>query len=326
MMKKLLALFVLFVIASLSFAAGGCSTSSGSWQGLALLAIIASLLALGLIYAVGYALDSNELKFLAREELVQLVFTGLLVASFAIVVSTLCSFQDYTADAINFIEVSKSNLITLNNEIGEVAKDIGEQGSKSVWCSFSATGYGVSTCSGYRMLGPPLSLGFQLTATAISELNAMQFLIKFSQDYVFTFLFPLGLFLRTFKYTRGAGNMLIAIAVALYIFLPLGFYFTHKTVYDWAQPGIPSMQGYVQQCDAFDLKGTSNERAILDTFSKMTENQPDGWNLTKKLLFYTLLDATMSTVISLAIMAISIRYIMAIGGAEIDTQSLARLI
>lgn len=307
-MKKI---FIGLFFISLCFAA--------TWQDLSMLAILISIFALGIIFAVGYALDSHELKFLAREELVQVLVTGVMVGLFA---SLVAMMGDIHTDAHSAVSETFNHISTINGELGSAAGAVGKEGSKSVYCSFSAVSFGVSACGGFRMLGAPLSQGLQLTSIALTELQALDFFMSFVENWLFALFFPLGLFLRTFKYTRGAGSLLISLGVAGYIILPLTFAAIHDVTTTFA-----SAQGYsirsieVESCEEYELRngGSANEQNAIRTFGSMKTALP-------ALLFYTLIEATLATIISLAVMIISIRFIGMIAGAEVDVQALGRLI
>ncbi|MDD5337095.1 MAG: hypothetical protein PHS02_01280, partial [Candidatus ainarchaeum sp.] len=202
--------------------------AQSAWQDLSILAILASVAALAIIFAVGYGIESNELKFLAKEELFQLMFTAVMVAGFVAVVQPIV--QGTYIDASADVQATMGSITSINSVLTKAAMELGKEGSKSIWCSFSAAGFGVSACSGYRMLGPALSMGFQLTATSLAELQGINFLMDFSKNYIFTLFFPLGLFMRTFKYTRGAGGLFIAVGLAFYVMLPITYSYLHGIV------------------------------------------------------------------------------------------------
>lgn len=309
-MKRILFAFMFLFFINLTFAA--------QWQDLTLIAIIASIFALAIVFSIGYAIESQELKFLAREELAQLFITGIMVAGFATIVEPL--FSTIHVDSSAAISQTISNITMIHGELYSTSLAIGKEASRSIWCSFSAASFGLSTCSGYRMLAPPLSSAFQLTATALSELQALELLINFSKNQIFTLFFPFGLFLRTFKYTRGAGSLFISVGLALYIVLPLSFVFIHKVVSQQA-PQLPNaLASNVKECNVYRIHGSGNEQKAITTFTNIMNS-----NVIRPLLFYTLIDATLTTIISLAITVISIRYISSIAGAEVDTHALARL-
>lgn len=315
-MKKTAAvlLFLAILPASLSFAAG--------WQEVSAVAIFIAAMLLGLIFAIGYAIESQELKFLARDEMLQLVVTALLAGVFVAILGTL--FSGIQAQGVNDANETLVIIDGINTKLGAVAMTLGAAGGKSIWCSFSAAGFGVSPCGGFRMLAPAVSAAFQTTAMAIAELSGIIALMNFANTWIFTLFFPIGLFLRTFKYTRGAGSLFISVGVAAYLFLPLAYVTIHDLVKSSAafvtgnSYGAPELS-VGADCDPYDIEGTTNENSAISAFSSLRAG-------ISNILFYVLIDATLTTVVSLAVMVASIRYIAHMAGAEVDVQALGRLI
>lgn len=303
---------IALLLVPLSFAA--------SWQEMSVLAVFISLMILGLLYAIGHAFEANELKFLAKEELAQLAVTMLMVGAVAIFAAT---YSGYPAGASEAIGETTATLTDLNSKLGSVAMDVGEQGSKNIMCAFQVVSFGVSTCSGYRMLAPVISAGFQLTSTTLAELGAMKFLMDSSQTWIISLLLPLGVFLRTFKYARGAGNLLISTGVAFYLILPIA-YTSIREMVDGVRPSlgisdIGSVSVDVEDCNEYEIAETTNEDSAMSTFNS-------AMGAMDSILFYALIETTLTIVVSLAIAVISIRYLMKIAGTELDVQALGRLI
>ncbi len=324
MMKKL-ALVLLLV--PLAFAAGG-------WQPLSLLAVMASLLALALIFMVGFALDSRELKALAKEELIQVMATGMLVAAFA---ATEAFLQDTSnnlgggmpvADAAKYdLAAVNQSLNTINSRFVGIADSLGKESSKSVFCSFSATSFSVSTCTGFAMLGGPLPLAFQATGTALAEIATLNALLTLGGTLIFTFFFPLGLFLRTFKLTRGAGGLLIGLAVTLYLVLPIGIIAVHEIIEKGKPAGIDAIVSVSnEQCNEYEFGNGNEEAAIKQLEGFITEPAGGGPSYLQHAIYYVLIEATLLLGAVVAIMAASVRAISALAGSTVDITPLTRLI
>lgn len=308
----------MILLSALSFAQAPMAMTN--WQNMAVLAITVALMVLGLLYALGHIFDSNELKFLAKDEFAQIFWTMFLVGAFA---SFQGAYIGFSQEASNTISDMQSTLSTLNDKLGGAAMEVGEEGSKSIYCSFSAVGFGTAACGGYRMLAPLLSQAFQLTATAFAELNAMKFLMDSANTWLMNLLFPLGVFLRTFKYTRGAGNSLIATSMAFYVVLPAAI----STMHDFTDDAkgslnigdVSSLSIDIEECDEYDIEGDGNADKALTSFT-------NAMNVSEPLLYYALIEITLSIVVSLAVTVASIRYITKIAGAEVDVSALGRLI
>ncbi|MEW6528493.1 MAG: hypothetical protein AB1391_01245 [Candidatus Micrarchaeota archaeon] len=305
-------LFMILFAFSFSFASG--------WQELSVIAITISIMILGLIFAAGHIIDSNEMKFLAKDELVQIVATALMLASIAAFATFLSSIS---ADASLSIDNSLQTISSMNNILGGAAETVGKEGSRSIWCSFSAVSFGTSACTGYRMLSPSLSIGFQLTGTALAELNAFKFLMDSSNTWIINLFLPLGIFLRTFKYTRGAGSLFMATAVAFCFVLPITYTVIQDSIESFraANPNFGAMPSFsISSCNEYAIDDSQNEQNAINAFNGAIASA------FPQLLFAFLIDANLTIIVSLAVTISSIRFLMGIAGAEIDVQSLGRLI
>ncbi|VVB98092.1 Uncharacterised protein [uncultured archaeon] len=87
-------------------------------------------------------------------------------------------------------------------------------------------------------LGPALrplidgvSFSLQFLITTYGEWTVFVFMFCFIEKWFLPFFFPLGMLLRAFPHTRGGGNTLIALAVALSTIYPLMFYID-STIFD----------------------------------------------------------------------------------------------
>lgn len=72
-----------------------------------------------------------------------------------------------------------------------------------------------------------------LVAMLFLQLRVQELVLTFARDYAFSFLLPLGVALRAFTFTRGAGGALIAIAVGFYIVLPITYLFQEEITADY---------------------------------------------------------------------------------------------
>ena len=314
MKTRLVFLAALALLVPMSFAA--------SWEEMSALAITSAIIALGMIFAVGYALNSSELKMLAQEELVQVGATVFMLAFFALLISTLGGLH---MNSISAVDESLARITAINSDLGGLAMSVGREGSKEVYCSFSAVAFGIRPCMGMSMLQPPIATGFQFTSAAMAELSGIKALMGMVNSWIFAFFFPLGMFLRTFKYSRGAGALLMAFGISAYILLPFTYVAIHSFVKDGAlafigQPyGQYSGVGVAGACSAYDVEGFNNENNAVSTMYSVS-------GISTQVVYYALLDATLSTVVSLTVMLASTRYLLQVFGAEVDVQALGRMI
>jgi hypothetical protein len=334
---------VLLLLASLSFAA--------SWISIAALAIVTSAVLLALVYMLGVGFDINELKFLAHEELYQLLVTVILVA----ILVGAQQWIDSLGPAVGMTGTLQDGAIDYVNQTLGIHKDaysaltdfsivLGKESSKSYYCSLEGVGFTASPCNAFRALTPPVSTSFQALSISITELNSLFTLLNFSKVYAFTLLLPLGILLRTFKASRGAGGIFIGLAVALYLFLPIGVAFM-KVVLD---PSIDSSTGLPIGYDpapTFGINGLTSADLSLKPYPSCEETDYGTFNggvsygnLNKAIstfknleskvdlyLYLFLIRGTMLLMVSLLTFYASFRAVSKLGGAEVDLSALARI-
>jgi len=321
-MKKLLALLMLV---SVAFA-------QGSWVSVASMAVLVSLTALLILFMIGYGFGINELRFLSVEEIYQLFVTiimiGLLYSAslYFDEFSRAVGFEEGLQNAsITILENNLNNHSTMVSSLKSFALDLGTEASQSSFCSLQGPGYTVAPCSSYRAIIPSVSMAFQALSLSSAEVNSLLILAKFGRAYTFALLLPVGIILRTFRFTRGAGGLLIGFAVSLYLLLPLGVISMDIITSDFEEersdyqeiPGLPSPDSSSNECDPLDA-GTKNLNRAEGLFDSTRQN-------IKPYLYYFLIKGTLTTIICLILVITGIREISRLAGAEIDVSALARL-
>lgn len=323
---------VLLLLASLSFAA--------SWTGTAALAIVTSAAILAVVYMLGIGFDINELKFLAHEEFYQLLVTALMMGVLLGAQTWLdsltpglglpggVSLQD---GAINEIQGELGNHSAAYSALMDFSITLGKQSSKSYYCSLEGVGFTAAPCNSFRALTSPVSMSFQALSMSITELNSIYTLLNFSKQYAFVLLLPLGILLRTFKITRGAGGLFIGLGVALYLFLPIAVLFM-GVVLNPATGGYNP--GFAFGASDLKLPSPSCDETDYGTFgggiSYGNLNNAVGIfnGLEQKINVYIylfLIRGTMTTVVSVLALYASLRAVSKVAGAEIDLSALARV-
>ncbi|MFH1684852.1 MAG: hypothetical protein ABH983_00960 [Candidatus Micrarchaeota archaeon] len=329
-MKKLL-IFLLLV--PMAFAA---------WQSVAGVAIMISLGIVAAIYMVGKGFGVNELQMMGKEEMFQLIATGILVVVLVSSDGLLNAISTSDAFSEGQPTMQTNAMAMLDNTIGEMGGILSTiqnndrnnqvEGSKSSQCSIMGTGYSVSGCGGYSMLASPMSMAGGIVGFSIGELSAVHRLIQISNEYAFSLLLPLGIVLRTIKLTRGAGGLLIALGISLHIMLPAGIIFsemlassfaasTESAAYTGAAEDI-DWDDY--ECNAGDTMPvtadkTENEEKEIGVFNIMKSN-------IRKYMFQAMIRGTLGPVLALLLMAGSIKAISSAAGSEVDVSALSRFV
>ncbi|MFH1520513.1 MAG: hypothetical protein ABID61_02620 [Candidatus Micrarchaeota archaeon] len=338
-----------------SFAAG--------WQLLAGAAIITSLCAIVVIYMFGEGFGIQEVKFLAKEEIYQLIITTVMVVGFigfmqgADDISK--SFSDGKSANLQILADQKINasftsLVSTTENIRDQARKIALESSKNSYCNIMGAGMTMNGCGAYRVLLPSISLASMTLTMGLGELHALRMLLLMGTKYAFTLLLPFGIFLRTFKFTRGAGGLFIAMAVALYFILPFTIIFFQYMFDEFEK--LPASAHFQKppeftgpNCDPFNAlplhDGEGAEMAadpskIFDYDSSSGQGtgiegneanamhilQDFAGNAMEYYIYHVLIKATLAVIISVLVTVLSIQRITAIAGTEMDMSVLSRLV
>lgn len=333
-MRMILALLVLV---SLAFA---------QWESTAALAVITSAGFLLVIYMVGMGFGVNELQLMAKEEFYQVLASlGMLavligangvlnIISAGLAEEGQTNLQDASLTIMASYRTDVSSVVS---RISEWDKQAAKEASKSTQCSIVEVGYGISPCGGYAMLAGPLSMGGGIAGFAMGEISAMLRLVKISNAFSLTFLLPLGIILRAFKVTRGAGGFFIALGVSMHIMLPAGILFNEMlsvtfinvaaATYGYTGSASASIPECYDDGDHISMKtgsGSPSEKGKSDERAAYGYQQIRG--AIKPELNIVLLKATLGPVIALLMFAASLRAITSLAGAEVDVSAISRFV
>lgn len=356
-MKKLL--FALLLFLSLSFA---------SWQTVTGLAMITSLAILLVIFMLGFGFNINEFTLMAKEEFYQLLVLGIMIAVLIGAdggINYASQWLELTGDhdniqaaALASIETTQSSLRDYFNGLVAADNKMEAESGKSTYCSILGAGYSVSGCGGFGMLSPMFSMAASMVGFAIGELAAMEKLIEISTTYALSLLLPFGILLRTLKLTRGAGGLLIGLAVSMHIMLPLGILLVdmmgenfisygevdsdgdgvfdgeiHGLSADIDEPYHPESTmdiGVLDTgfdfdgeeyyvCDAANVFFGENEERAVGAYHVMREN-------TRMYMYVVLIKATLGPITALLMLITSLRFLTGLAGAEVDISALAKVV
>lgn len=356
-MKKLL---LLLLIIPLAFAT--------SWQNVAAMALMVSVTLVAAVYMVGIGFGIKELKIIAKEEFFQVIATALMMVVLAGSAGILdgiarqSAFTDTTTitmanTSMHIISETRAEVVGIFSNIESYDKKVSSEASKGGQCSILGMGYSVSGCGGFAMMATPISMSGNLVGFAIAELSAMEQILKIATTYALNLILPLGILLRTFKITRGAGGFFIALAVSLYIVIPAGVIFasmlsaTFEANTAYSDDYLSDYDATVASCNALD---TVPEPFIIDLFEDiataglttgglaassinelLNSDTNDGkaqgtyFSLRKEMrthLDIVLVKATMMAVISLLMMAASLKALTSALGAEVDVSAISRFV
>ncbi|MFH2106246.1 MAG: hypothetical protein ABII22_03220 [Candidatus Micrarchaeota archaeon] len=325
MKKAILLLAFVLLLTSTSFAAG-------DWLAPTMIAIVASVCILALLFMFGYAFHLDELTMTAKEELYQVIVVALIAGSLLGISGALDSIskgisgedESFPALALEYVNEDSAVISEEFNKLAYFSNEIGSAGSRSLSCTFMSISIGVSGCGGYNAMVGTMSTVFQGLGIAMAEWGSMKFLLGFAQIYAFGMLLPFGLFLRVFKFTRGAGAVIIALAVALYVFLPTSIFLMHNILVDFeASPAaaqlIPADKVLPNVgCDPYDGFDLSNYNSAKNVMLSAS-------GLYGYYAYLIVVKTTLTVVVSVIVMLAGLRFVSSLAGADVDVSILGRL-
>ncbi|MDD5337007.1 MAG: hypothetical protein PHS02_00825 [Candidatus ainarchaeum sp.] len=209
-------------------------TSNGQYAGVELfkytfLALFIMAMAIALVYMAGNFFQVPRVIALAKQELNELAITCLVAIVFLAFLApftysgTLLGFDvcqkatDYSYRMLDKVSTYSSVLITANIAVNSVY---------TLYVPLGPVRRAMTMQLGpaLRPLIDAISFGLQFLITTYGEWGVFIFMFCFINKWFLVFFFPAGLFLRTFPQTRGGGNTLIGLAVALATIYPFMFY------------------------------------------------------------------------------------------------------
>lgn len=224
-----------------------------------------------LLYMIGSAMQNQQLLAVAKEEVAALVFTlfllvfwigsdqflngltnGILSASIPPGVSLPTSNVDYTAGyTATHIMLANSSLELLYEKLksdymqlylfeiligflSTVSFPIGSPTPGINIISFS-----IAPFTGLSLLSQAHTVIVESISYMITVIWAKQFMLDFAKDVVPILLFPLGLVMRAFPFTRTTGSSILALCFAMYFVMPFAFLLSNYLIFDVYLPGKP---------------------------------------------------------------------------------------
>jgi len=317
--------------------------SFAAWSTYAIGAMMIATALLGVLYAVGTGFDLREMQILAKDELYQLIVLALLIlllfgtdnllnsisqnSAFTLGQPTL---QDAAVASLN--ETIQSLSVFLAEDIASADKNIMYESSKISSCYIVGGGYSVTSCGGFSMLSTPLSMAGSLIGYAIAEAAAVKKLILVSQQISFVLILPLGIILRAFRFTRGAGGFLMAFAICLYLLVPAGIVFVELLEEEFeyqltapdAAPHMAESAIYLEGAGGISISGCNAGNPWGDVGGDAVDTYGNMRGELKKYLYVMLIKATLGPVLAIMLFIGGLRALTGLFGAPIDVSALGR--
>jgi hypothetical protein len=346
MLPILLALFFL----SISFA--GPAEDELQWHSYAFIAAGSAVMVLAALYAISYLVDSAQMRMLVRQELYQVALTIGIIIFFLSFEAYMYSYMEgvlaesFGGDADSHIDYAMGILVDNADEQWGMIKELtehltmalGSMASSSATCSILGTSLTYPGCIGIQVPFSSLIFATNTLVTAMLTSNSQIALLKLAEEFFFPVMMPLGLFLRCFQFSRGAGGLLIGISAAFYFVFPISILLTEGMLNiaeidaGISEPSIPHPQflseEFANDFSSFSVAADCNpldmdQNAARKQGSRLTGSNGD--RLVDPLLFYIFIGGLFNTMLNLMITLSAARALSKVFGAEVDISALARI-
>lgn len=343
-MKNALLLMVLVaLIPSALHAADGYA-----WQLPALLAVLASFSVLVIFYLFTYLVDSPQMRPIVTGEMFQVFITLVMIAAFvgaegfsgevlapafgeAFGAEPGMNQLDYAiAITQSVADWEWATMLELDDK---VVAPLGALSSTSGNCAFFGFSYTYNGCAGIGVPFSSMNIAVRVFSTALMAVYSQLLLLSLAGDFFFPILLPIGLFLRAFHVTRGAGGLLISVAVAFYFIYPLGVIIT-KGLFDSALVEDPTLGGDIpiptfvspsEGSGLWDVPGDCNPFDMDFGYTRNAINRVIDPELVDRLLYHFFVGGLLNTGLNLLIALTSVKALSRIFGTEVDVSALARV-
>ncbi|MDD2655466.1 MAG: hypothetical protein PHQ80_02240 [Candidatus ainarchaeum sp.] len=243
----------------------------GWWFVNCVLAILITGLIMGMFYAIGYAINSANLKRYSMSEFLQLAATAVLVIGLvgmlsmgSTVLGTMFggTIQCKGSPISNHIDAAMCRTTEKLGYFNAAYEQIKEDNAGLEWLYYwQMTLLGVPFFQGMWIddVYKPVETGHYIAMKIVSvmlSLNAQYFLLKYIKANMLATFLPLGIILRTLHFTRGIGGFFIALAVSLYFVYPGALFLMDAT---YAPPSDVPTPDYTREgvCDLPMFSGFS---------------------------------------------------------------------
>jgi hypothetical protein len=313
-----------------------------------ILAVVIAFAILGLAYMASYVFGMASLRAIVQDEVLQVIATGAIAAALiganGVIDTYMVDVLKATGEAVTCSDPNDAStcdksmmgaangvLLAMQSQagglltnIGEVSTEIGKEASRGIFCNFLGVGYTLVNCSQLNAFRGGLTTSAFATSTALADTYAQQFILSLARTFSFTFLLPIGLFLRCFKVSRQAGGALIAIGFGFYTAYPAVIVAMDKTLHGGTQPTPSGILNFEQvageRCDPAVVSVQRSYSGYSAYATYITE-----FSLTENIAYFVLVRVLFSSILSLIITLGFIRAFAHIIGSEIDVSALARI-
>jgi len=298
------------------------------------LALLIPTFIVAIAYMASYAFGAPSLRAILQDELVQILATGAVALTLfgtqaavdQYVVATLQASGAAGSDINGVMDAAAAKIGDLAagtngvlQNMQDVSMELGKQASKGVFCNFMGVGFSLSNCSPFNAYRGSLTASAFTTTVALSDTYAQSYILSLARNFGFTVIIPLGLLLRCFKASRGAGGALIAIGFGFYTVYPAVILATDNLLHDGPAPGAPTLP-IVGKCDPMETSVSKSLSEFTDYGSQLTD-----YGNAKALAYFVLVRVLFLSILNLIVTLGFIRAFAHMIGSEIDVSALARI-
>jgi hypothetical protein len=312
------------------------------WGPVAALAVLVSVFAVAFAYMIGIGFDVHGLRAWAKSEMYQAIASAIIVGGLAAM--TWVMLDEGASKILGHNLNPYSASFTYLDDLEKTLKgyyrwfymfNFPLEATSSFSFYENASGIDIPIAFFLKpLIVEPLHLASYYVVQALVLVSMWKAVLIFFRDAAFATFLPLGVFLRIFPFTRGAGGLLIAIAIGMFIVFPTMFGFVALLSQDDQALGEqlanleedhPPMEGDPSSfttCE-HDLEAVLNE----------AEAQTDPSTITDVTSYYSFLPGIMLKVLfyPIVVMAATVTFIKVLSpllGADISEigQGLVRLI
>lgn len=321
---------------------------------------IAIMIAIGgIVTGLGFALNSNKLKEFGKDELFQSVVNGMLVGGFLIlfmpngiitnVVNGLASngtssmscpsyaSQNYAiCFAYNYLTGSGYTLngiyhgSVLSQTTGLMLGFLSLSAALGVVAGLNLN-IAIASISFYSVFNPIINeIQYFIKALTTISISAIvqSSLLTFIASSAITVILPVGLILRTFYPTRKTGGFLIAVAIGMYVILPMSYVLDANMINNYSN-NINNSTIVTLTNAAYGVQGqmlsssvSSAKIGFISTISSYVTSIANGFssvtNMVIAAISYFIMAAFILPAFSLVLTIISIKEMASILGSEVS--------
>lgn len=233
---------------------------NATWLPICIIAILISMFLNGMLYSIGFAINSQNLKRYALSEMLQTAATALMVV---VLIGTLLQAFSFIGNLGSITCGSNGDVITdpidadkcRSEELLSVVGKTYNHAFESDWgpeivYSMQITLLGIPVFSGawmvesiYNEVETYHSIAY-ICVNLMLALSAKLFMLQYVQENMLAVFLPLGIILRTFHFTRGIGAFFMCIAIGFFFIFPaVSFILDSSFASSLNAPELPQVVG-----------------------------------------------------------------------------------